>query len=114
MCSPGHRTSSINLSGGRGRGSLLVSHAIDIPYDTFESVADEIGRRLGDRHILVLTDFDGTLADISPTPDEAVISPDVRAQFDRLSMRDSVTTGVVSGRRLDDVRRRVGPRSEFI
>jgi trehalose-phosphatase len=83
-------------------------------FDASDVVAAEIGARSSDRHVLVLTDFDGTLAELAPTPAEAVMTSEVRAEFDRLSALDSVTVGVVSGRRLVDVRARVGPAAEFV
>jgi trehalose-phosphatase len=77
-------------------------------------VAAEVRQRLEGRHLLLLTDFDGTLAELAPTPAEAVMSDAVRAEFDALSTRESVTTGVVSGRRLEDVRARVGAAAQFV
>ena len=62
----------------------------------------------------MLTDFDGTLAELAPTPGEAVMSEAVRSEFDALSGLESVTTGVVSGRRLEDVRARVGHAAQFV
>jgi len=73
-----------------------------------------VQRRLMHRHALLLTDFDGTLADLAPTPGDAVMTDEVRAQIDILGALDSVTLGVVSGRRLADVRARVGPAAEFV
>jgi trehalose-phosphatase len=67
-----------------------------------------------DHHLLLLTDFDGTLADLAPTPDDAVLSEAVRAGIDALAALPSVTFGVVSGRRLGDVARRVGGAAEFV
>jgi trehalose-phosphatase len=67
-----------------------------------------------DRHLLLLTDFDGTLADLAPTPDAAMLSEDVRAGIDALAALPSVTFGVVSGRRLGDVARRVGTPTQFV
>jgi trehalose-phosphatase len=64
-------------------------------------------------HALLLTDFDGTLAELAPTPGEAVMTADVREQITVLAALESVTVGVVSGRRLFDVRARVGPAAEF-
>ena len=72
-----------------------------------------MARRFAGRHLLLLTDFDGTLAELAPTPDAAVVSDDVRAEIEKLATLDSITVGVVSGRRLDDVSRRVGPSAEF-
>lgn len=83
-------------------------------FNSSDIVASEILGRLGGRHVLLLTDFDGTLADLAPTPAEAVIAVEVRAQLDRIAALPSVTLGVVSGRRLTDVRARVGPGPEFI
>jgi trehalose-phosphatase len=76
-------------------------------------VAAEVHARLAGAHALLLTDFDGTLAELAPTPPEAVMTSDVREQITVLAALDSVTVGVVSGRRLFDVRSRVGPAAEF-
>ena len=68
----------------------------------------DLERRLGADRILVGSDFDGTLALIAPTPDEAVILPEARAALDRLSRLPGVTVAVVSGRALVDVSEKVG------
>jgi trehalose-phosphatase len=83
-------------------------------YTASDVVAREIHARLRDHHLLLLTDFDGTLADLAPTPDEAALSETVRAEIDALAALRSVTFGVVSGRRLTDVSRRVGSAPEFV
>jgi trehalose-phosphatase len=77
-------------------------------------VAAEVRRKIGRRHLLLLTDFDGTLAELAPTPAEAVMTSQVHAQLDRIAALEEVTLGVVSGRRLTDVRARVGPSAEFV
>lgn len=77
-------------------------------------VAGEIHRLTADQHLLLLTDFDGTLSELVSTPAEAVVSTAVRAEMEALSSLDSVTFGVVSGRRLVDVEERVRPVAEFI
>jgi trehalose-phosphatase len=61
-----------------------------------------------------LTDFDGTLADLAPTPAEAVMSGDVHAGLVALGACPGVTIGVVSGRRLVDVEARVHGDAEFV
>ncbi|MEO7189827.1 MAG: trehalose-phosphatase [Vicinamibacterales bacterium] len=66
------------------------------------------------KHLLLLTDFDGTLADLAPTPADAVAAPAVVAEIGALAALDSVTLGVVSGRRLSDVAARVGGTAEFV
>jgi trehalose-phosphatase len=77
-------------------------------------VAGDVDRRITGRHLLLLTDFDGTIADIVPTPDAAEVSETVSREFDALAALDSVTAGVVSGRRLADVRARTGVAAEFV
>jgi trehalose-phosphatase len=77
-------------------------------------VATEIHRQTRGRHLLLLTDFDGTLADLAPRPGQAFAADSVRAEADAISRLESVTFGVVSGRRLADVRTRVGPAAEFV
>lgn len=76
-------------------------------------VAAEVYERVKGRHALLLTDFDGTLAELAPTPAEAVMTATVREQMDILGALETVTLGVVSGRRLFDVRARAGPAPEF-
>lgn len=73
-----------------------------------------VGGRLRGRHLLLLTDFDGTLAHITPTPAEAVLDDDERRAIEALGERASVTVGVVSGRRLVDVGQRVGTSAEYV
>ena len=62
-------------------------------------------RRAG--RLAVLTDFDGTLAPIQHRPDTVRLSDRVRRALARLHARGHVV-GIVSGRRIDDLRRRVG------
>jgi trehalose-phosphatase len=83
-------------------------------FDRSDAVAAEVLRRLEDRHLLLLTDFDGTLAELTPTPDEAVMSSEVHQELDAVAGIDGITVGVVSGRRLSDVASRIGPAPEFI
>ena len=66
-----------------------------LPRDTAESA-------------LLLLDFDGTLSDIVDSPDDAVLRPGNRALLAALWGRPSCDVGILSGRSLDDVRRRVG------
>lgn len=62
-------------------------------------------RRAG--RVAVLTDFDGTLAPIQHRPDTVKLSDRVRRALARLRAHGHVV-GIVSGRRIDDLRRRVG------
>lgn len=69
--------------------------------------ADTAIRELRARqHLLLLLDFDGTLAEFNPDPD-AVQLPDTRRDLLlELMARADTTLGIVSGRRLADVRSR--------
>jgi trehalose-phosphatase len=77
-------------------------------------VAADAAQRIGDRHALLLTDFDGTLADLAPTPDLAVLERQVQAVLEAVAAHPAITLGVVSGRRLEDVSARVGHVAEFV
>jgi trehalose 6-phosphate phosphatase len=77
-------------------------------------VAAEAARRIGDHHALLLTDFDGTLADLAPTPDLAFVETGVQAVLEAVAAHPGITLGVVSGRRLEDVSARVGHVAEFV
>ena len=66
--------------------------------------ADRIRRADG---LLVLVDFDGTLADIRPRPDQATIRPESREALAALADLSRTAVAVVSGRGLADVRERV-------
>lgn len=61
------------------------------------------------RRVALFTDFDGTLVRIQPSPGKARLAPPVRRSLARLA-RAGALLGVISGRRLADVRRRVGVR----
>ena len=62
----------------------------------------------GQSHILLLLDFDGTLSEIAPIPEEAVLRPGNAALLEKLARHPKCTVGVISGRALDDVSRKVG------
>ena len=60
------------------------------------------------KHILLLLDFDGTLAPIAPTPDEAALPGETRRELERLVESAACSIGIISGRALSDVRAKVG------
>ncbi len=68
----------------------------------------EIDAALDGRRLLLMLDFDGTLAPIASTPAEAAIPAETRSELVRLSKIASCTVAVVSGRALGDVRDKVG------
>jgi trehalose-phosphatase len=57
-------------------------------------------------HLVVLSDFDGTLASFDVDPSVPRLTDDTRRALERLAARDDVTVGLVSGRRVDDLARR--------
>jgi len=58
--------------------------------------------------LILILDFDGTLAPLVPRPAEAVLDPEVRRRLRRLAAHPRVRLAIVSGRSLSDIRRRVG------
>jgi len=83
-------------------------------FDPSDRVAADVVGRLAGRHLLLLTDYDGTLADLAPVPAQAFVAQEIKDELDALAASDAVTVGVVSGRRLFDVAERVGPAAEFV
>lgn len=66
-------------------------------------------------HLHVLTDFDGTLVAIAPTPEAAHMTPRAHAALEALTRRPNTTVTVVSGRALEALQRKVGvPGVDFI
>jgi trehalose 6-phosphate phosphatase len=55
-------------------------------------------------HLILLFDYDGTLVPIAEHPRLARLSPAARRLLERLSRRPRVCVGVLSGRRLDELR----------
>jgi trehalose-phosphatase len=52
-------------------------------------------------------DFDGTISHIVPEPSAAEIDPAIRRTLKALARREDISLAIVSGRSLEDVRRRV-------
>jgi trehalose 6-phosphate phosphatase len=68
----------------------------------------EIEAALDGSRLLLMLDFDGTIAPIAPTPAEARLPAETRRELERLSGIAACTVAVVSGRALGDVRDKVG------
>jgi trehalose-phosphatase len=58
--------------------------------------------------LLLLSDFDGTLAPINENPEAAWLTRDVHSTLALLSGSGSAHVGILSGRSLDDLRARIG------
>jgi len=69
----------------------------------------DIARQLREaNHILLLTDYDGTLTPIVEHPDLANLSENTRIILQTLARQHRITLGVISGRALDDLKEKVG------
>lgn len=75
------------------------------PVDPSE-LALEVRARLAGRHLLVLCDFDGTLAEFDPDPHAVWLPASIRAALNAIAHGPHATVGLVSGRRLADIRAR--------
>ena len=67
----------------------------------------ELSRRREERHLLLLFDFDGTLAPFDPNPDAVHLDDEVRALLAGLALQPGSTVGIISGRRLPDLEKRL-------
>jgi trehalose-phosphatase len=75
-------------------------------HDAERSLAERVRHLATGRHLVVLLDFDGTLAEFQADPEQVELSLSRRTILGGLQQR--ATVGIVSGRRLDDVRDRCG------
>lgn len=64
--------------------------------------------RFGTSVVLLATDFDGTIAPIVATPGEARIHPVAERLLERCSAIPDIAVAVISGRDVEDLRRRIG------
>lgn len=69
-------------------------------------IAREIRARVAGSHLLVLCDFDGTLCEFDPDPHAVWLPESLREALNAIAARGDATVGLVSGRRLDDIRTR--------
>ncbi|MDP1570156.1 MAG: trehalose-phosphatase [Vicinamibacterales bacterium] len=71
-----------------------------------EDVQRALEGRPRDARFVVLSDFDGTLAEFHDDPAAPVLTPARRALLTALAVRPDITVGLISGRRLNDLRDR--------
>ncbi|MDD5108209.1 MAG: trehalose-phosphatase [Candidatus Omnitrophica bacterium] len=69
---------------------------------------DGIKKDLSDNYILLFLDYDGTLAPIVSTPEEASISPEVKDLLSELSKNLNCKLAIISGRSLKDIKNIIG------
>jgi len=71
-----------------------------------DEVQAAVASRPADSAFILLLDFDGTLAEFNPDPAAPQLTPERRELIERIAQQPNVAVGIVSGRRLDDLRRR--------
>lgn len=71
---------------------------------TEQELAEDVRRRAKGRHLVLLLDFDGTLCEFEANPAAVELPAARRCAIERLQER--ATVGIVSGRRMEDVRAR--------
>jgi len=69
---------------------------------------DKIKNKLRGRDLLLFLDYDGTLSPIAATPDKAVLPEGMKAGLKALADDPACRVAVISGRGLDDIKKRVG------
>lgn len=65
-------------------------------------------REIVDKYILLLLDYDGTLAPIAGRPDQALIPSQSKRSLQHLSQNLSCEVAIISGRTLSDIKQMVG------
>jgi trehalose 6-phosphate phosphatase len=71
-----------------------------------DAVKRAITARPAESRLVILSDFDGTLAEIDPDPAAPMLTWERHALLEAVSFRPEVSVGLVSGRRLHDLLRR--------
>ena len=66
-----------------------------------------------DAHPLILMDFDGTLAEFSVDPTAVTLPASRQALLQSIGKRADLSAGIVSGRRITDLRERVSGNSSL-
>src|SRR5918994_7524278 len=69
-------------------------------------VQEAVQSRPAGTAFVLLLDFDGTLAEFNPDPAAPELTPERHEMLMRIAEHPAVSLGIVSGRRLDDLRRR--------
>jgi trehalose 6-phosphate phosphatase len=65
-----------------------------------------VNNRPAETAFVLLLDFDGTLAEFNPDPGAPELTPERHELLMTVARRPAMSLGIVSGRRLDDLRRR--------
>ncbi|MDD4859300.1 MAG: trehalose-phosphatase [Dehalococcoidales bacterium] len=74
-------------------------------FDAWASFAKEV---CAAAHVLLVSDYDGTLTPIVNRPEEALLSLVVKSKLELLATRPAFSLGIISGRALAEIRAMVG------
>ena len=72
------------------------------------SVWQELKEQLSGKSVFLFLDYDGTLAPIADSPNQAVLSSETRGLLQGLRDCPRCKIAIISGRKLEDIRSRVG------
>jgi trehalose-phosphatase len=72
------------------------------------TVRDELKDKLAEKPLMLLLDYDGTLAPIAQTPDQALIPESTRTLLEKFVKIPQCKAVIVSGRAWEDVKKMVG------
>ncbi|MBN1868994.1 MAG: trehalose-phosphatase [Candidatus Omnitrophica bacterium] len=68
----------------------------------------EVFSRIEKKPVFLFLDFDGTLAPLAPTPQEAFLPANIYNLIKRLAALPMVRLAIISGREMNDLKRKVG------
>ncbi len=72
---------------------------------------DSLEKNIQDKFIFLFLDFDGTLAPIVSRPNKAKIPIEVKSLLEAIARKPGYKIAIISGRSLDDIKKRVGVRN---
>jgi len=73
-----------------------------------QSAIKSIKKNLQDKQLVLFLDYDGTLAEINPQPDNTYMTKDMKRVLTDISGLEEVLVVPISGRKTEDVRDRIG------
>lgn len=68
----------------------------------------DVSQLIRGKDIFLMLDYDGTLVELSPVPDEARLSECRRESLVRLARKAGLAMAIISGRELSDIKAKVG------
>lgn len=69
---------------------------------------ENIAQKINNNNLFIFLDFDGTLAPIVSVPEKAVLPEATKKLLERMSRNPKIKIAFISGRRLDDIKSKIG------